>query len=314
MRRYTSAKEYQDNAKARAAAKGTGPQSPNSKSAENAAPESAKKVEQLPEASNVQLSEEARSLAQAQTPETSVPSAPLPSLPGPKAPTLPERAVNAVADQQIAKAAQIPAAVLAKDGPIQKPAIFFFKGHAFEGEGIEEMANSYPGGEQFSYDDASKAIEQILKRPVSQPVVLVGHGMGGDTAIEVAKELNKPEHGFRMVQLLVSLDALGFNNDVIPQNVLKSVNYLGNQESFFGLFNDGPKVAKNAENTQVENYLRPEGHTEIDESEEIQFKVFQLIRRAVGGGTLAKTNTEPGPGTPVENQSSVRQSSKDLSE
>ncbi len=144
------------------------------------------------------------------------------------------------------------------------------------------MADNFEGAEQFSYSDKSEAMEQILKRRPLQPIVLVGHGMGGDTAIEIAKELNRPEHGFRKVDLLVSLDALGFNNDVIPQNVVKNINFIGNQETLWGLLNDSPKIAKNSETTTVQNILRPEGHGGIDDSEDVQFKVFQMVREAVG--------------------------------
>lgn len=206
---------------------------------------------------------------------------PTPETGAPKAQNLALKAREEVMQKAAAKGAQITAAKIAelkKDERIKKPAIFFFTGHAFEGKGLKELSDFYPGAELFDYDQKDKAMELILKREATMPVALIGHGLGADTAIEVAKDLNKVEHGFRRVDLLISLDALGFNNDLIPQNVTKNINFIGNQEDFWGLFNDSPKMAKNSTITQVENILRPESHNAIDDAEDIRFKIFQHLQ------------------------------------
>ena len=70
------------------------------------------------------------------------------------------------------------------------------------------------------------------------------------------------------------MDSFGFNNDIIGQNVAKNLNFISDDSSWL---NDGPNIARNNNLTEVINELRTESHTELDENEEIQLKIFQSI-------------------------------------
>ncbi len=178
---------------------------------------------------------------------------------------------------------------------IESPAIIFIKGHLFEGHDIEDLANNIPRASLFSYSDHKDILNEINRRGPTQKIILVGHGFGGDTAMEIAQELNQPKHAFKKIDLLVTLDAIGSNNDFVPQNVTKNINFIGNQKSLFGLLNDGPKIAQNNKLTFVENELRPEGHTDIDEAEDIQFRIFHLIKDMVNPTSGSKVESELPP-------------------
>jgi len=162
--------------------------------------------------------------------------------------------------------------------PVREPAIFFIRGFELiglnDGGDLKTMSDNIPGAEYFSWQDEDKMIEEIKRRPMDKPVVLVGHGMGSDTAVNIAQKLNKAEHGFRRVDLLVTMNSFGFNNDIIPQNVGKNLNFISDESS---LFNDGPNIARKSDLTNVMNELRVEGHDEIVESSEVQFKIFNGI-------------------------------------
>ncbi len=162
--------------------------------------------------------------------------------------------------------------------PVREPAIFFIRGFELiglnDGGELKTMADNIPGAEYFSWQDEDKMIEEIKRRPMDKPVVLVGHGMGADSAVNIAQKLNKAEHGFRRVDLLVTMNSFGFDNDIIPQNVGKNLNFISDETS---LFNDGPNIARKADLTQVMNELRTEGHDEIVDSSEVQFKIFNGI-------------------------------------
>ena len=176
-----------------------------------------------------------------------------------------------------------------KEGTLKKPAIIFIKGlDIFSSPstsesgyaGVGKMADSIEGARIYGWDQHKDIIKEIKKRQVDQPVILVGHSFGGDTALEVSEELDSLEHGFRKVDLLITMDSVGADNDIIPQNVRNHLNVFG--ESNF-LLNDGPHVARRNEMTKVKNILSPYDHTELDDNKEIQYEVVNLIK-----DTLAK--------------------------
>ena len=165
-----------------------------------------------------------------------------------------------------------------------RPAIFFIGGlELFSGGygGIKQMADKVPGAKYYSWDQKSEMIEEIKHRHPSAPIALVGHSYGGDTAVKVAEELNTLENGFRKVNLLATLDAVGRSNDIIPQNVRTNLNFFGEKNP---LLNDGPKVARDISRTQVINELRPEAHTDLDDSKEIQLKIVEAISQLTNPG------------------------------
>lgn len=167
---------------------------------------------------------------------------------------------------------------------IKKPAVIFIEGFSMfgisNGDGIKDMADNYPGAKRFSWEEHGKIMDEIKKHAPDQPVVLVGHSFGGDTAIEVANELNSPKNGFRAVDLLVSIDAVGMNKTIIPVNVKSNLNYFG--EGLIPFVHGDPTVARNTKYTDVTNELRNDMHSKMEDSPEVQFEIFNKINDVLG--------------------------------
>lgn len=235
----------------------------------------------------------------------SVPSLPsLPSMPStPDAPSAPEIEVrpkiqedlvkdmeNEIKKETVKKGLKETEEVKeVKEGTVKRPAIIFIKGmdvfsSPLKSEtgyaGMSRIAESVKGSKVYGWSDKAKIIEEVKKVALNQPVILVGHSFGGDTAVEVANELDSLEHNFRPVDLLVTVDAIGFNNDIIPQNVKQHLNVFG-EKSF--LLNDGPHVARRHEKTDVTNILSPLDHTDIDDDKSVQYEIVNLIQKSLTG-------------------------------
>ena len=196
-------------------------------------------------------------------------------------PSLPSIGVEIPAGEKGSASAQ--EVVQSDSKRVDKPGIFFVKGFSFnpfeaENEGLGEMSGNIPYSEVFNWDGKEDIIEAVKSRPHGQPIILVGHGMGGDTIVDVANELNRVEHGFRNIDLLVTLDSIGSDNDIIPQNVKENFNLISDQDNFF---NDGPNVARKKEMTFVSNELRTENHNELESSPEVQFLVYEKINQTL---------------------------------
>lgn len=167
---------------------------------------------------------------------------------------------------------------------INKPAIILIGGLDFGGissddGGIWEMSEYIPDAETFGWNDEDEIIEEIKKRPAHQPVILVGHSLGGDTAVSVANKLNTMEHGFKTVDLLVTMDSLGFNNDIIPRNVKSNLNFIGDNDF---ILSDAPNIARDTDSSKIVNELVKESHADIDNNSDVQFKIFSKIAETLG--------------------------------
>lgn len=173
-----------------------------------------------------------------------------------------------------------------KFGKLQKPGVFFVSGFDWFGassvkgnyDGIRDMAEAVEGARHYAWDQQEEIIEQIKKRDPHQPIVLIGHSFGGDAVMEIAQELNSIENGFRRIDLLVTLDSVGFDNDIVPQNVKKNLNFLAQGNKFI---NDGPNIAANYQRTDVANFLRHEAHADLDDATDIQIEILEAIRKVV---------------------------------
>lgn len=164
-----------------------------------------------------------------------------------------------------------------------RPGVFFVTGfhiNPFDTDemGLTGMSRGVPGSQVFKWNQEDNILDQIRKIPPERPLVLVGHGMGGDTVVNIANKLNSADNGFRKINLMVTLDSIGWDNDIVPQNVAKNLNYISDQDMFF---NDGPNIARNKETSVVTNELRTENHNELQESPEIQFEIFQNINEVM---------------------------------
>ena len=171
----------------------------------------------------------------------------------------------------------------AESASIEKPAVFFIGGlrvldFDLLEDGMKSMTEAVDEGRYYGWDQKSEMIDEIKTRKSTQPVILVGHGFGADTAMEIAQDLNTLENKFRTVDLLVTLNSIGVNNDFVPQNVLTNKNYLTADNGFL---DDGPNIALNYKTTKVENFLRPEDHSDLDETVDIQREVMQEIDRLI---------------------------------
>jgi hypothetical protein len=219
----------------------------------------------------------------------SMPSLPTPSVSVPSTPDLPKLdlakdvAKDKVKEEAEKKVEEVKKPEI-KDGSVKKPAIFFIKGldifsspmNSERGyAGLGRIAESVEGSRLYGWDQKDEIVKEIKKVHRDYPVVLVGHSLGGDTAIEIADQLDSLEDNFRSVDLLVTIDAVGFSHDIIPQNVKKHLNVFG-ETSF--VLNDGPHVARRDEKTSVRNILSPLDHTEIDDDKEVQFEIVNLIQ------------------------------------
>ena len=141
------------------------------------------------------------------------------------------------------------------------------------------MAEAVELGEHYAWDEQDAILEDIKKRSPEQPIILVGHSFGGDSAYEIADTLNSIENGFRKIDLLVTLDSVGFDNDKIPQNVKKNLNFIA--QGPYNFLNDGPNIAKNYHRTEVQNFLRDEVHSDLDDSTDIQIEILEAIQKIV---------------------------------
>lgn len=173
---------------------------------------------------------------------------------------------------------------------INKPGIFFIKGFSLnpfssDNEGLGAMSKNIPTSKVFSWSDENAIIEEIQKRPHTQPIILVGHGMGGDTAVSIANKLNHIDHAFRRVDLLVTMDSIGMDNDIIPQNVKENYNLISDEDFFF---NDGPNIARKKSLTKVDNELLEESHNDMETNPEIQFLVYEKINTALMDAIAAR--------------------------
>lgn len=221
----------------------------------------------------------------------SVPTPPLPSLPDLPKPDLTKDLakdkIKDVAQEEVkAKVEEVKKPEI-KDGSVKRPAIFFLKGldifsspSTSEGgyAGVGRIAESVEGSRIYGWDQKDEVMKEIKKIHPDYPVVLVGHSLGGDTAVEIADELDSLKENFRSVDLLVTIDAIGFGHDIVPQNVKRHLNVFGEKSL---VLNDGPHVARREEKTNVRNILSPLDHTEIDDDKEIQFEIVNLIQKTL---------------------------------
>lgn len=164
---------------------------------------------------------------------------------------------------------------------IKKPAVIFIQGFSpfgiSNGDGITEMADNFPGAKKFSWEQHDDIVAEIKKHAPDQPVVLVGHSFGGDTAVEIADKFNSAKNGFRSIDLLVSIDAVGMNKTIMPINVKSNLNFFG--EGILPFVHGDPNIARNTKYTEVTNELRADWHSRMDDNPEVQFQIFEKINQ-----------------------------------
>ncbi len=141
-------------------------------------------------------------------------------------------------------------------------------------DGLRDMHEAIEGSSHYAWDQKEDVIKDILKQKKETKIALIGHSFGGDTAVEIANELNKINNKFKSVDLLVTLDSVGLNNDMIPKNVTKNLNYIASGNA---LINDGPNMARDFKSTKVDNFLMDHAHAALDDLEEVQKVILDEI-------------------------------------
>lgn len=143
-----------------------------------------------------------------------------------------------------------------------------------EDNGLVKLSKYIDQAKDFKWQDENSILNDIQRKSHDVPIILMGHSFGGDTAVAIANALNTPKYHFRKVDLLVTIDSVGFNNDIIPGNVTNNFNYIGDKDL---LYNDGPNIARDIKATEVRNELRSELHDELDDTAAIQSDIIKKI-------------------------------------
>jgi pimeloyl-ACP methyl ester carboxylesterase len=101
------------------------------------------------------------------------------------------------------------------------------------------------------YDDADEqgAIDDILAQDVER-LVLIGHSLGGQAVVNVARTL---ENSGVIVNLTVQLDSFGNDDDLLPANVRQGFNYY-QTPIFPDVIGGETNVTAVDPNTKVENF------------------------------------------------------------
>lgn len=148
-----------------------------------------------------------------------------------------------------------------------------------ESDGLYKLSKSINGSNYYSWDQKEDILHKIKQLPRHNPLILVGHSFGADTAVELSHELDSLENKFRPIDLLVTLDLVGLPNEDIPKNVQKNINYIGDNLLFF---NGSAHLAQDEEATQIINKKWPISHAKMDEHKDIQRKILQNIDDIIG--------------------------------
>ena len=152
------------------------------------------------------------------------------------------------------------------------------------GTGMDEMANDpeikglVPGGEVVKgHTQAGSAVDEIVKAKQAnpdEPVIIVGHSFGGDTAVEVAQDLEKK--GIK-VDLLIQIDSVGVGDEKKPDNVTVGVN-IHTAGDGDGL--DGAENVGGSENIPLDGT----SHTDIDNDPRTTAIVTKKVAQVCGTG------------------------------
>ncbi|MBT3235231.1 MAG: hypothetical protein HN353_04715 [Bdellovibrionales bacterium] len=200
-----------------------------------------------------------------------------------------------VAGRAIASTASATASPPATTDKMQKAGgPFFISGFSFKSlsgddSAMKRMGEKFDNSQQFSWHQEDEILSKILLIPNEEPLIIVGHSFGGDAAVSLANRLNSIEGGFRKIDLLVTLDSVGFDNDIIPPNVQKNMNFITDRDLWF---NDGPNMARDFEKSDVVNYLRPEEHIDIDDAVEVQSSIFHTIKEILSKDSAVSDSVE----------------------
>jgi len=119
-------------------------------------------------------------------------------------------------------------------------------------------------------DAAVGKVEKVLRDNPSAKVAVVGHSLGGDSAVEVSQTLGKKDIE---VDLLVQIDSVGAFDEKKPANVKRGIN-------IFSTSGDGIDGARQVEGS-VNVGLEGTTHTDIDNDPRTHDIVVQELAKLV---------------------------------
>ncbi len=124
--------------------------------------------------------------------------------------------------------------------------------------------------------------KKSAREPASVALILYGHSLGGDAVVKLARELKKMDVP---VRLTIQIDSVGMDDDTIPSNVARAVNFYQRN----GPWIRGQSVIR-AEDTRKTAIL---GNFKYDyKDKEIDDSALPWPARAVGGAH-AKMECDP---------------------
>jgi hypothetical protein len=228
-----------------------------------------------------------------------LPTPPIPKIPTPDIPALDTKKLDQVDKDKIAeKKLKTELERSAKQSlkidknlgkkVLRKPALYFVSGldlFTNGDSGLERISKHVKGSEHFQWNQTVEMLDKIKRTDTRYPVILIGHSLGADSIVDIARELNNIENNFRQIDLLVTIDSVGFDNDIIPQNVKKNMHYFGDGQSFL---NDGPNVARDHMKTEVVNILNDSDHVDIDDQVGIQYDILSQVNQVIRSKNLPR--------------------------
>jgi RHS repeat-associated protein len=132
----------------------------------------------------------------------------------------------------------------------------------------KEIAENVPGKEivvrHQDQEEAKAAIREAHKNNPDEPIVVIGHSFGGDSAIEIVEDL--AEEGIE-VQLVIQIDSVGVGDEELPNNAQDGVN-------IYSTSREGVNGATHVEGSRNIG-LDGTSHTEIDDDP----RTTEIVRR-----------------------------------
>lgn len=106
----------------------------------------------------------------------------------------------------------------------------------------------------YDWDQEPDARRAILNAQQSESIdylIIIGHSLGGDSSIDLARELGNQQP----VNLLVQIDSVGYSDDTVPGNVNQAVNYFQSHQANVAGFREVNRNVQGSENINATERL-----------------------------------------------------------
>ena len=121
--------------------------------------------------------------------------------------------------------------------------------------------------------DIEAEVNRVANMPDSNGLVLIGHSLGGDEALEQAALRER-------VDLLIQIDSVGYNDSVKPNSVVRGVNYYQTKQSTVPSWagRDIETNVRGSLNINVSEFDSNLDHGTIDDSDIVHQNIIQKIQ------------------------------------